>query len=110
MTERLEHLVERPVVMPGDFIVTLKLLVLRPHLDVRQIRLLQMSYVVSIRPNHLSSLGMSAVLTHYDWVERCCGSVLQEFVQAALHGDSVAGDDKDRDGRLRSSGHLWLVV
>lgn len=105
----LENLVESPPVMPGDFVVTLKLLVLWLHSNIWQVRLFQMSYFVPIRANNLGGFRVPTVLTHYDWVKLCWRSVLQEFVQAAPHRDPVTGDNQDRNDRLRGDDDLWPI-
>lgn len=109
MRKGLEHLVESPAVMPGDFVVTLKLLVLWSHGDDWQVRLLQMSNLISIRADHLSSFSMSTVLTHDDWVKFCWRSVLQEFVQATPHSDPVTSDYQNRNDRLSGDNDLWFI-
>jgi len=100
MRERLEHLVESPAVVPGDFVVALKLLVFRSHRHVRQVRLLQVDHPTPVGADDLGRVGVSAVLAHHDGEKLGGRTQLQEFVQAAPHGDPVAGDHQDGNDGL----------
>ncbi|TNN39358.1 hypothetical protein EYF80_050484 [Liparis tanakae] len=85
---------------PRFLAMTLKLSFLEYSRRKGPVRLLQVNHPTPVGADDLGRVGVSAVLTHHDGEELGGRTQLQEFVQAAPHGDPVAGDHQDGNDGL----------